>query len=160
MEAYVFDQISGLPVHVLVVHAAVVFIPLLVLAAVVYALVPPLRARVGWVVFLLAIVAPLCAYVARESGLKFFPRKFGGQPPSPVLDLVNRHQHYGEQTFRFTVGLGLATLVLLVVARARGGGPLRLVVQGVVIVAVIGLAAASGYYVFKTGDTGARAVHG
>src|SRR3712207_2115532 len=39
-EASVFDQFNGMPVHVLLVHAAVVFVPLLVLAAVVYAVVP------------------------------------------------------------------------------------------------------------------------
>ena len=55
-----FDQINGLPVHVLVLHAAVVFVPLLALGAVVYALVPRWRPRMGWadqVVFAAASLA-------------------------------------------------------------------------------------------------------
>src|SRR4051812_12913948 len=63
-----FDQVNGLPVHVLVVHAAVVFVPLLVLSAVLYAFVPSLRARLGWVVALLSVGAPACALVAMLSG--------------------------------------------------------------------------------------------
>ena len=42
-----FDQINGLPVHVLVLHAAVVFVPLLALGAIVYALVGPWRPKIG-----------------------------------------------------------------------------------------------------------------
>ncbi len=58
-----FDQINGLPVHALVVHAAVVFVPLLVLGAIAYAVVPRWRPRVGWAVVLLAIAAPAAVFV-------------------------------------------------------------------------------------------------
>ena len=64
-----FDQFNGLPVHALVLHAAVVFIPLLALGAVVYAVVPRWRSRTGWAALLLALVAPVCAFVTRESGV-------------------------------------------------------------------------------------------
>ena len=63
-----FDQINGLPVHALVIHAAVVFVPLLALGAVVYGLIPRWRPRIGWAVLLLAILAPATAFVAKESG--------------------------------------------------------------------------------------------
>ena len=45
-----FDQINGLPVHALVLHAAVVFVPLLALGAIVYALIARWRPRIGWAV--------------------------------------------------------------------------------------------------------------
>jgi uncharacterized membrane protein len=160
-EAYVFDQIHGLPVHVLVVHVAVVFVPLLILAAVVYALVPPLRGRVGWVAFLLAIATPVATYVSRQSGERFFARKFAGQPASPVLTLVNRHMEYGSRTFWFSLGLGVATLLLLALTRpGRGRRLVPIVLEGLVILVVLALSVGSGYYVYETGDTGAQAVHG
>ena len=52
-----FDRISGLPAHPLIVHAAVVLVPLLALGAIVYAVVPPLRKHFRWAVGLLAIAA-------------------------------------------------------------------------------------------------------
>src|ERR687886_560050 len=73
-ETSVFDQVNGLPVHALVLHAAVVFIPLLALGAGLYAVVPRWRVHTGWATLLLAIVAPVCAFVARESGIKLYDR--------------------------------------------------------------------------------------
>ncbi|HEX2356851.1 MAG TPA: hypothetical protein VHI50_10380, partial [Micromonosporaceae bacterium] len=63
-----FEEILGVPAHPLLVHAAVVFVPLLIAAALAYALVPALRGRVGWAVALLAVAAPLAAWFATLSG--------------------------------------------------------------------------------------------
>ncbi len=70
-----FEEIAGLPMHPLAVHAAVVFVPLLALAALAYGLVPKLRRKVGWVAVLLALVAPASAVVARLSGDAFLQRR-------------------------------------------------------------------------------------
>jgi hypothetical protein len=156
-EASVFDQISGLPVHVLVVHAAVVFVPLLALAAAVYALVPRLRSRVGWVAALLAVAAPGAAFVAFMSGREFKDRKYGGVP-ADALTGVNTHQHNGTVTFWLTLALGVVA-ALLVFSTSRNPRLPRPTVWAMVVI-VLGLAAATGYYVFLAGDTGARLVHG
>ena len=69
-----FDQVNGLPVHALVLHAAVVFVPLLALGAVVYALAGRWRAKIAWAVLLLAVTAPVTALVAMLSGNKLQER--------------------------------------------------------------------------------------
>src|SRR3954469_22962775 len=73
-ETSVFDQVNGLPVHALVLHAAVVFVPLLALGAIVYALVGKWRPKIGWAVAALAVVAPITTFVTKESGEKLFDR--------------------------------------------------------------------------------------
>ena len=75
-----FDQFNGLPLHPLVVHAAVVFVPLLVVTAILYGVVPQLRSRIGWVAALLAVAAPTAALVAMLSGRAFKESRFAGQP--------------------------------------------------------------------------------
>jgi len=80
----VFDQINGLPVHALVLHAAVIFVPLLALGAIVYALVAPWRPKIGWAVALLAVAAPGSAYVAKLSGTELSNR---------LIAQVNRQHH-------------------------------------------------------------------
>ena len=57
------EVIHGLPVHALVLHVAVVFVPLLALGAIVYAVVPGWRPRIGWAVAILAVIALLAATV-------------------------------------------------------------------------------------------------
>ena len=54
-----FDEISGLPAHPLLVHAAVIFIPLQVLAGIAYAVVPFTRKYAWWTVLALAVVGQL-----------------------------------------------------------------------------------------------------
>jgi uncharacterized membrane protein len=154
----VFEEFDELPLHPLVVHAAVVLIPLLVLGAVVYAVVPSLRPRIGWAVTGLAVVAPLAALFAKLSGDAFQQRlidkdAIGGQ----VLERVDDHRSLGNITLWFTIALAVVTLLFVFVTGRRARA---IPVWGVVVVGVIvvGLAAASGYYLFWTGHYGARAV--
>lgn len=158
-----FDEIGGLPMHPLVVHAAVVFIPLLALAAVVYALVPRVRARLGWAAALLAVAGPAGAYVARESGERLEERLVAANYGQEILDKVNDHQGYGDLTFWFSLGLGAGTLLLVVLTNGLTTG--RSTVGGVPVwltwvlgAAVIVLAGVTGVYVFLAGDSGADAV--
>ncbi len=154
-----FDEISGLPVHPLVVHVAVVFLPLLALGSIVYAVAPKLRPRIGWAVVLLAIAAPIGAFVARQSGEALERRLTAAGYGPEILDQVNTHQSYGNLTFWFTLALGVATLVLAALAsdnpRMPEAPPWLTTVMSVVVIA---LAVVVGIYVFLTGDSGARAV--
>jgi uncharacterized membrane protein len=157
----VLDQFNGLPVHVLLVHAAVVFVPLLALAAVVYALVPRVRAYVGWVAALLALGAPVATFLAKESGEKFRDRLVADGMGGPALESINAHQGYGDLTFWYVLGLGVVTgLMIFLTARRPGGRALpRAAGLGLALVIIV-LAAISSYYVFRTGDSGAAAVWG
>ena len=158
-EAHVFDQINGLPVHALVVHAAVVFVPLLALGAIVYALVARWRPRIGWAVLLLAVIAPICAYVAKESGEELRDRLVAQGVSGRGAEIINDHQGFGTLTFWFTLALGVVSLVLVVVTTRRPESLPRVVDLGLAVV-MVALAAIAGYYVFRTGDSGATAVWG
>jgi hypothetical protein len=168
----VFETVLGIPAHPLLLHAAVVFVPLLVAAALAFALVPPVRSRIAWAVVLLALAGPLSALFTKLSGDAFRRRLIRRHLVSPqVLTKISTHQSYGNMTLYLTVGLGLLTLLLvgyvLAGARRAGGsggagvataGPGATALLIVLVVGTVALALASGYYVFRTGDTGAHIV--
>ena len=159
-EASVLDQFNGMPVHVLLVHAAVVFVPLLAVAAVVYALVPKLRSRVGWAAALLALGAPVATFLAKESGQAFRDRMIADGRKGSGLDKINTHMGYGDLTFWFALGLGVATGLMVYLTSRRSEKPLpRLADLGLAAVIVV-LALVTSYFVFRTGDSGAQAVWG
>ena len=155
-----FDQINGLPVHVLVLHAAVVFVPLLAVGAVVYALIPRWRSRTGWALVLLAIAAPAAAFVAKASGTELYERLLGQGLSGPGLEILNDHMSFGTRTAWFSLALGVVSLVMVALTWRRAGTRLPLVGELGGAVVLIVLAAFAGYYVFQTGDSGANAVWG
>lgn len=67
-ESSLFDAIGGLPLHPLVVHAAVVLLPLSALGLVAEVLVPALRRRYAGLTVLGLLVGTGAAFVAKESG--------------------------------------------------------------------------------------------
>jgi uncharacterized membrane protein len=155
----VFDRIGGLPVHVLVIHVAVVFVPLLVIGAIAYAVVPRLRPRIGWIVFLLAIIDPICTFVAKESGLKLYNRLIKRGFSGKGKQMLDNHMGFGNMTFWFTLALGVVTLVMIILTLRKSASLPRAADLGLAVI-VVALAAISGYYVFRTGDSGAHVVWG
>ena len=154
-----FETVSGLPLHPLVVHAVVVIGPLSALGAVAYALVPRWRSWLRWLVFLGAAATAGAAFVARESGEFLESRVTGGQPPTGDLE---RHIELAGRLVYVTWGwLVLVVIVCLVVPaalRRRESTPTSAnVVGGVLLVA--GAAALIGFTVL-TGDAGSSAVWG
>jgi hypothetical protein len=150
----VFATILGIPAHPLLIHAAVVFIPLLILGVIVYLAVPNLRARITWAVFSLAIIGPVSGLAAKLSGDAFRARLVDRMLASPeILAKVDEHRHFGTMTAILAGALGVLTLLILLVPALRKGA-LGWVIGAVTVV----VAAATGYYCFKTGDTGAHIV--
>ncbi|HET9517688.1 MAG TPA: DUF2231 domain-containing protein [Actinoplanes sp.] len=154
-----FDQVNGLPVHVLVVHAAVVFVPLLAVLAVAFAVLPRVRSRVDWAAALLAVAAPATAGVAVLSGGAFKDRLLAQGMTAEGLAPITTHQQYGVLTFWFTVALGVATGLLVFLARP-GARSLPRAAELALSVVVVALAAVAVFYVVRTGDTGATSVWG
>jgi uncharacterized membrane protein len=143
-----------------VLHAAVVLIPLLAVGAIVYSIIPRWRGRIGWSVVILGFVAPICAFVTRQSGEKFYDRviKQGTSPKG--RELLDEHMHFGTLTMWFTIALGVVALVFTIATLRRPTKTLpRLADVGLAVITVV-LAAITGYYVFRTGDSGAHAVWG
>jgi len=163
----VFEELAGLPAHPLLVHAAVVFVPLLGVLAAGYALVPLVRPHIRWVLGLLALAAPVTALLAKLSGDEFFARLAANDEITPdFYPTIEAHQDLGNLTLYTSIPLAVLTLALVYVVgprdavRVPGGlGPARvwsLALRGLTVVA----AAVSLYYVIRTGDSGANAVWG
>jgi hypothetical protein len=153
-----FDQINGLPVHALVLHAAVIFVPLLALGAIVFAVVPKWRAKIGWAVLLLSIAAPGSAFAAVESGEKLYDRLVAQGLKGKGLEILDDHMGFGRATLWLSLGLGVVSIVTVLLTRRPGGLPRIAGIALSVVMVVLGVLA--GYFVFRTGDSGATAVWG
>jgi hypothetical protein len=156
---HMFDQILGLPAHPLIIHAAVVFTPLLVLLGIAYVVLPAFRRRLDWALVVAAIAAPAAVFAAKESGEALEARLFKGQIPPPVIE----HSSFANPLLFSTIGLGVVALVLVYLTRPRrepGTAPAgsARAVSLVLSAATVVLALVVAYYVFRAGDSGARAV--
>lgn len=157
-EASVFDEVFGVPAHPLIVHAAVVFVPLLCALAVAYAVLPRFRAQVGWLAALLAVGAPIAAWFGTLSGEALVERLYQQEVPPSVV----AHEEFGDATLYASLPLGLVTLALVFLTGTRAGQARRLppwiglALSGLTVV----LAAVAAYYVVRTGHSGATAVWG
>jgi hypothetical protein len=163
----VFEQFQGIPVHPLLVHAAVVFLPMQAAAAVVYAFFPRFRRYIAWFVAGIAVAAPISAFLAKKSGEALRARLIrNGMKDQGLLARIQQHFDFGTMAFWSSLTLGVLMIVLLalLMSRARrasvdGGGDagsgLPALVVGVLAALV---AAATVYYVVRTGDSGAKIV--
>lgn len=144
-----FALIDGLPVHPLVLHGAVVFIPLAALGLLLMAVVPKFGAKLGWLVTGTAAVALGFSFVTKESGEQL--EKLVGEPGFD-------HAEWGERIPIVAGVLFLMTLILWLAQRSwskKEGGTGLIVILGVISALIAG---ASLFMVFKAGDTGARSV--
>jgi hypothetical protein len=139
-------EINGLPLHALVVHAAVVFGPLSALAGVLYA-VPKWRDTVRWPLVVSVAIALGSIWVAYLSGedLKG-ANTFGGE----LAALVETHQERAETLRLLMTGFAAASFVAAW-QHARTGG-IRMALAGLVAV----LAILTGIWTGLTGDAGAQ----
>lgn len=159
-----FERFGDLPLHVLVIHAAVVLLPTAALVAIVFAVRPAWRWLLRWPVLLLALGSAATAFVARQSGLAFVAAK------PELAQLVAVHKSRGILLFYFTLGFAaIAILAFLwltgptALASGRGGktreasGTNRMLDLAVSAGLVV-MAAVVAWQTYRTGDSGARAV--
>jgi hypothetical protein len=76
------------------------------------------------------------------------------------LEAIDDHMGFGTLAFYFSLGLGVVTLLMVVLTLRRTGRRLPRAAELGLAVIMVALAVISGYYVFKTGDSGAQAVWG
>jgi hypothetical protein len=162
---YVFDD---LPLHVLLVHAVIVLVPLVGLALIVIAAWPAAR-RALWLPVLIAaaLLVPL-GLVTIEAG-KWL------QARVPVAPLIQEHTSIGESIVPWLWALlGVAVLVAawavieLVAARRsadsadsadrRPASGIRIAVGAVMTIAALAVTAGASWTVFQIGASGSRAV--
>ena len=126
-----FDTITGLPVHALVVHAVVVLGPLAALMLLAYALRPTWRTGLRWPTVVLAVGTAVAAFVATQSGEALEHR---------VGDPGYDHAEKGDLAAISMYVLAGATLVVVFLLARAGRAAKASVVAVVVAVAAAGLA--------------------
>jgi uncharacterized membrane protein len=151
-------EFHGIPLHPLVVHAAVVFTPLAALSALGFALVERWRGYLRWPTLVLVVMATAVCFTAKITGQNLFDKlqKQGFQNKWLTL-----HQHRANILVWIVLALAVAGVLAALTVPARTSAA-RLNVQPVVVlglrVAVVGLAVATLVYVYLTGDAGARSL--
>jgi hypothetical protein len=162
-------ELSGLPLHVLVLHAAVLLGPATALTAIAYAVLPRWRWLIRWPMVALAVATAGAVYVAKLSGEALFDSVISDSDTSQTeVDQILLHEDRGD----LLLWVALGFLVIAVVAALMVGGPSGLAsgagardsrgtavtigVLGLVVVGAIALLVLT----VLTGDAGARAVWG
>ncbi|MGL4174293.1 MAG: DUF2231 domain-containing protein [Actinomycetota bacterium] len=141
------DTINGLPVHILVVHAVVVLLPLAALGAIAIAVKPSWRHRYGFLVLALTVIATAAVPVAASSGKRLVDRI--GDPGD--------HAVWGDQLIWFVLPWGVLVAAVVLVPRRWNMKRLgsALLSAATVLAALVAIAA-----VIRVGDSGATAVWG
>ncbi len=142
-------EINGLPLHPLVVHAAVVFGPLAALLALSYVVRPAWQERLRVPLVVMTLVTVASIVVAFWSGNSFRDAN-AFFADNAQIDV---HEERAGLLLWVTLGFGVVSL-LAAFWRDRGAG-IRLVLHVLLAMAAVGLLV----LVVLTGDAGARAVY-
>lgn len=143
-------ELNGLPLHPLVVHAAVVFGPLAALTALAYAVSGRLRERLRWPMVGAALVATgsvVAAYLTGDDLL-------ASRPGLEQNDQVDTHEDHAELLLWLTIGFGAVAVVSAWLHRHAGA------IRVLLSVALAASAMAVLVQVAITGEAGSRAVWG
>lgn len=144
------DLVMGLPLHPLVVHAAVVLVPMVALAALAMSYWPSFSIRYGKPILILAVVAQVSLFIAKASGEPFEER---------LGKNIERHAELGE-----IAPLTFLPLLVLLFIRWRmdrsgatvGSANIRRMVSILLAAAAI----LALVFIFLTGHSGAESVWG
>ncbi|MFL6089570.1 MAG: hypothetical protein ACJ71Z_05470 [Aeromicrobium sp.] len=151
MNASIVDTFNGLPLHVLVVHAAVILTPTAAIVAL--ALVrPSWRMALRWPAAIAVFGAWLLVWLARASGTALATSISAQLKGTPTGAAVMKHMGFANRlnVVLFTLAVVLVLFALLLPKLARPAGTVGAVVIAVLALMVLGLVA-------QTGEAGARA---
>jgi hypothetical protein len=141
-------EINGLPLHALVVHAAVVLSPLAALAGLAYAAVGRWRDWVRWPLVVAALVALGAVWTAYLSGEDLeAANQYGGE----LAALLETHEERAN-IFRWAATAFAVVAVAAAGPLHRREGPVRIVLALV----LAGTAVLTLVYAVLTGDAGAQ----
>jgi hypothetical protein len=142
----VLDLFDGMPVHVLVLHATVVLLPLMSLVTIAVALVPRWRGTPAIAVAVIDAALIGLTWVTAESGNNLQIRL--SQRAGEVI--AQEHGERGGMLIWFAVALFAASLLTVLIAR-RGG-----FLAAVAVIVAIAVGAGTTGWTIYTGDAGAR----
>ncbi|SDS66576.1 hypothetical protein SAMN04488543_2147 [Friedmanniella luteola] len=156
-----FSSVGDLPLHPLVLHAAVLGLPVTLLLAILFAY-PRTRNWARWPLALAGVGSLAAVFLAKESGEELQramlqSEALGGE----AATLIIRHGELAEQLFLITIGLAVLAVASAVLVGRVGGTPERRGSRGrdlVLLALLLVVAAVAAFWVYRVGDLGATAV--
>ncbi|MET0725968.1 MAG: hypothetical protein ABWY36_06425 [Leifsonia sp.] len=156
MDGYSFN---GLPLHVLLVHAVVIVVPVAALVVLVAAVWPRARRWLGLTTPILGIVAAILVPVVTQAGAWLLDRV----PDSP---LIQKHASLGDTLWPWTVALAVLSVAVYAWGRyadARAGAEkpsraTRRIVTILIAVAAVVVVSVGIVTTVIIGESGSRAV--
>ena len=145
-----FGTLAGLPLHPLLVHSAVVLVPLVAIGALVMSYLPSFSRRHGKIILILAVIAQISVFLAKMSGEAF----------AEILDKnVEKHAELGEITPLVT--LPMVILIYLRWRMDRSGSTFgSVVIRRLTSVALVVASLISIIVIVLVGHSGASSVWG
>ncbi|WP_125611949.1 hypothetical protein [Specibacter cremeus] len=154
-------ELNGLPLHILLVHAVAVFIPLTALCILLHMFWPAARRRLGIVTPGLGLVTLVFVFLAQQAG-EWLLLRVGTTPAITTHAVLGRGLlPWAWALFGASVAVWLWHRVGAGARLRRGAGAVAARVVGVVV--VLGMAAICALavvQVFNIGESGSRAVWG
>lgn len=147
------SELFGLPAHPLIVHAAVVLLPLAAVATLAVALIPRARRHYAPIVLGLAVVAAVFVNLAQGSGDSLEDRV-------DETRLVDEHADKGEGVQPWAIGVVVVAGAVTAAAFLRHRLPRvpDVAVTGVLVVAALTAGVGATWTIVDAGHSGARAV--
>jgi hypothetical protein len=147
--------ISGLPAHVLLVHAIVVLAPLTAVLEILCALWPSARRRLVWLVLAFAVVTAALTPITANAGGWLYEQERHHR------DILDTHAERGSEMIYFSLALLVVAVVLALLhwREVRAAKPGSVVSVLVAVIAII-VGVASIVQVVRIGDSGAQSVWG
>lgn len=152
-------SISGLPAHILLVHAVVIFIPLTALLVVLAVAWPAARRRLGVMLPIIALISLIFVPLATDAG-EWLQRRLPGAEQNP---LIQAHTRIGDELVPWAIGMFVFALALWLLPTLVRRGVKPEVLGAVWLRAVVGVLAVAVsvvavIQVVRIGDSGSKAV--
>ena len=145
-------SLFGLPAHPLIVHAAVVLLPLAALGTMITAAVARCRRHYAWLAFGVALVATGAVAMAQSSGESL-------QERVPETRLVEQHAEMGSSVLPWALGVTIVAGAVTAADRLKQRRPELSASRATAVLAIAALITCAGatWTVIDVGHSGAKA---
>jgi hypothetical protein len=115
----VFDEVNGLPLHPLAVHASVVLIPLAALLGILF-VIPRTRAWASWPLLLVSLGCVASVFVSRQSGQALANH---ANLQGKAAELLDEHKSRANQLWIFIIIFAVIAVAAFLLSRAERRTP-------------------------------------
>lgn len=151
------EDVNGLPLHPLAVHATVVLVPLTALLAVLF-VIPRFRSWARVPLLLVSLASVVSVFVSKQSGESFEERLGLRDASNPVAAAVRVHAERADLLLVIMVIFAVIAVVAFLVSRPSTSytGVVSVLMS---VLLVLG-AGAIAFQTYRVGESGAKAVWG